>query len=300
MQKEIMAKPQSALDHKNIDGKAVALKVQQDIKQEVEELLKNNRRKPGLAVVLVGDNPASHVYVGKKVESCQKVGFNSFKYEFPAELTTEELIACIEKLNQDKAVDGILVQLPLPKHISTEHVLNAIDPEKDVDGLHPTNLGLLVSGKPGMRPCTPLGVMALLAHHNVELSGKKAVVIGRSNLVGKPISFMLLEKNATVTMCHSGTRDLDAVCRAADILVVAAGRPEFVTGSFVKEGAVVIDVGINRIELPSGKGKLVGDVHFAEAREKASLITPVPGGVGPMTVAMLLANTLTAYKRREG
>ncbi|MBX9878455.1 MAG: bifunctional methylenetetrahydrofolate dehydrogenase/methenyltetrahydrofolate cyclohydrolase FolD [Candidatus Obscuribacterales bacterium] len=288
----------SALDVSNIlDGKQVANLVREELRLKVDGFVQQGKRRPGLAVVLIGENPASHVYVKNKIAACKKAGIESFFHQFAADVTLPEVLSCIKKLNSDENVDGILVQLPLPKHLPTDEVLEALSPDKDADGLHPYNLGQLFSGKDGLRPCTPKGIMVLLERYGVNLSGKNAVVVGRSNLVGKPIALMLQEKNATVTMCHSKTANLDEVCRSADVLVVAAGRENMVRGSWVKPGAVVIDVGINRIETPTGESQLVGDVEFAGAAEVASLITPVPGGVGPMTVAMLLANTVAAYEK---
>jgi len=259
-------------------------------------------RAPGLAVVLIGDNPASQIYVKNKIQACKKVGIESFFHQFAADVKEEEVLACIDKLNRSPEVDGILVQLPLPKHLPTEEILDAVLPEKDADGLHPLNLGYLTSGKQGLRPCTPSGVMVLLERYKVELKGKHAVVIGRSNLVGKPIAFMLLEQHATVTICHSRSQNLDEIARSADVLVVAAGRECMVKGSWIKAGAVVVDVGIHKRTISSGpnagESEVVGDVDFQEASQVASLITPVPGGVGPMTIAMLLSNTLAAYEQR--
>lgn len=289
------------LDVSNIlDGKQVANLVRDELRLKVDGFVQKGMRRPGLAVVLIGDNPASHVYVKNKVAACKKAGIESFFHQFDANVSLQDVLNCILNLNNDDNVDGILVQLPLPKHLPTDEILEALSPDKDADGLHPYNLGQLVSGKDGLRPCTPKGIMVLLERYDVALSGKQAVVVGRSNLVGKPIALMLQEKNATVTMCHSKTANLDQVCQSADVLVVAAGRENMVRGSWVKPGAVVIDVGINRIETKSGESQLVGDVEFASAAKVASLITPVPGGVGPMTVAMLLANTVTAYEKHMG
>ncbi len=284
-----------------LDGKEVAARVRDDLKRRVEGFSGKGCRAPGLAVILIGDNPASHLYVKNKVQACKKVGIESFLHQFPQAVAAEEVLASIERLNSDCSVDGILVQLPLPAHLPTERILDAVLPGKDVDGLHPVNMGLLACGKQGLRPCTPQGVIVLLEHYRVPFEGRHAVVIGRSNLVGKPVAFMLLEKNATVTICHSRSRELDAIARTADILVVAAGRPCMVRGSWIKPGAVVVDVGIHKRTIAegpkAGESEVVGDVDFQEASRVASLITPVPGGVGPMTVAMLLSNTLTAYER---
>lgn len=287
-----------------IDGKMVAQIVKDELTKSVAAAQEKHpqKRKPGLAVVLVGDNPASQAYVKSKIAACKAVGIESFLIEMPADASEAAVAAKVEALNKDSAVDGILVQLPLPKQISSANILALIDSGKDVDGLTAVNAGLLMQGAEGLFPCTPLGVMRLLDEYKVPLAGKHAVVVGRSHLVGKPVAMMLLARNATVTMCHSKTTDLPAVCRQADVLVAAVGQPEMIKGDWVKPGAVVIDVGINRVaalaEDPKGKGRLVGDVAYDEAAKVASMITPVPGGVGPMTVAMLLANTLTAYNMR--
>lgn len=277
-----------------IDGTAIAKDYRERVAGRVAEL-KTKGVTPGLAVVIVGEDPASQVYVRNKVKGCEEAGINSFKHELPADASQEELLALVEKLNADDAVDGLLVQLPLPSHIDEDAVIDAISPEKDVDGFHPENVGRFVIGKDAYLPCTPHGCMVLLEETGVDLNGKEAVVVGRSNIVGKPVSIMLLDKNATVTICHSRTTDLPEVVRRADVVVVAVGRPEMVKGDWIKEGAVVIDVGINRVD-----GKLVGDVEFESAAERASAITPVPGGVGPMTIAMLLGNTVTAAARHAG
>ena len=278
-----------------LDGKALAKKIQSELIEKVAKLKSKVGRPPGLAVLMVGDNPASEVYVRNKERACQKVGIASMGRHFPENTSQEELTQVIKDLNQDDCVDGILVQLPLPKHLDSVALLHQIDPNKDADGLHPVNLGKLVRSEAGLRSCTPAGVMKLLAEYDLALEGKKAVVIGRSILVGKPIALMLLEKNATVTMAHSRTQDLGAVCQEADIIVAAVGRPEMITREMVKPGAIVIDVGINRLETEDGTSKLVGDVAFASVSEVASYITPVPGGIGPMTVAMLLSNTVESY-----
>ncbi len=290
---------QNQLAAKLLDGKAVADVVRSDLKSRVDKLVENGKRRPGLAVLLIGDNPASQVYVKNKIQACKKVGIESFLHQFSADSSREEILQCIRELNASEAVDGILVQLPLPKHLPTDEILDAVSPQKDADGLHPANLGLLLSGKQGLRPCTPQGIMVLLQHYGVQLDGKRAVVIGRSNLVGKPIALMLMEKNATVTMCHSKSQGLDELARSADVLVAAAGKVALVRGSWIKPNAVVVDVGIHRQELADGQSGLVGDVAFEEAAQVASLITPVPGGVGPMTIAMLLSNTLAAYEANQ-
>jgi methylenetetrahydrofolate dehydrogenase (NADP+) / methenyltetrahydrofolate cyclohydrolase len=272
-----------------IDGKAIAQQVRTELRGEIETWVSGGGRPPGLATVLVGDDPASAVYVGGKQKASAEVGIEGFAHNLPADTSEEEVVALLHRLNDDDRVSGILLQLPTPDHIDGSHLTTLIDPAKDVDGLTPVSAGLLAKGLPGLRPCTPSGVMELLRRHDVVLEGAEAVVVGRSDLVGKPVAALLLAQNATVTMCHSRTRDLPEVCRRADVLVAAVGRPEMVVGSWIKPGATVIDVGINRTE--SG---LVGDVEFASASEVAGLITPVPGGVGPMTIAMLLRNTLQA------
>jgi methylenetetrahydrofolate dehydrogenase (NADP+)/methenyltetrahydrofolate cyclohydrolase len=272
-----------------LDGKAVAERVRAEVARRVAALAEH-RIVPGLATVLVGDDPASRVYVGSKEKGCAAVGMRSFGHRLPADITTAQLVALVEELNARPEVHGILVQLPLPGGIDEDAVIQAIAPEKDVDGLTIASQGRLLAGRPGLRPCTPLGIMRLIAETGRELRGARAVVIGRSNLVGKPIALMLLEQHATVTMCHSRTRDLAAVVREGDVVVAAVGRPELVRGDWIGTGATVIDVGINR----TAEGRLVGDVEFAAARARAAWITPVPGGVGPMTVAMLLANTAAA------
>ena len=282
-----------------LDGKTLSQKIQLELKAKVAQLEPQMGRPPGLAVLMVGDNPASAVYVRNKERACQKVGIASMGRRFPGDTTQEELEQVITELNQDERVDGILVQLPLPSHLNSIALLHCIHPDKDADGLHQVNLGKLVRSEPGLRSCTPAGIMRLLQEYNIALSGKKAVVVGRSILVGKPVALMLLEKNATVTIAHSRTQDLGAVCREADILVAAVGQPEMITREMVKPGAVVIDVGINRVENSQGKSKLVGDVAFDEVATVASYITPVPGGIGPMTVAMLLSNTLQSYSSKD-
>lgn len=276
-----------------IDGKAISEKIRSEVKTATEKLIKEKGVTPGLAVVLVGDNPASKVYVGSKEKACVEMGFYSEKHVLSVDASQDELLKLIDKLNKDKNIHGILVQLPLPKQINEDLVLEAISPTKDVDGFHPYNVGRLAVGKPLFQPCTPYGMMKMLEYSNISVEGKHAVIIGRSNIVGKPIALMLLQKSATVTICHSKTKDLKAEVKRADIVVAAIGKPEFVTGDMLKEGAVVLDVGINRLE----SGKLVGDVDFASAEKVASAITPVPGGVGPMTIAMLMYNTLESAKR---
>ncbi len=273
-----------------IDGKAISSQIREEIAQKVQVYSEKTGTRPGLAVIIVGDNPASQVYVRNKKKACEQVGFNSWVYEMPQSTTQDELNALIDKLNCDSAVHGILVQLPLPRHLDEKEVILRIKPEKDVDAFHPYNVGRITIGDPKFLPCTPAGIMELLKRSNIVISGKKCVVIGRSNIVGKPMALLLLAENGTVTVCHSKTRDLREVCRRADILVVAIGKADFVTADMVKEGAVVIDVGMNR----NAEGKLTGDVDFKSVSEVASYITPVPGGVGPMTITMLLQNTLVA------
>ena len=278
-----------------IDGKAVSAQVKENIKAEAAEL-KAKGIEIGLAVVIVGDDPASQVYVRNKEKACEYVGFNSYKYALPAETTEGELLALVDKLNNDDKVDGILVQLPLPKHLDDKLIINNIRPDKDVDAFHPVNVGKIMIGDYSFLPCTPAGVMELIHSTGVVVSGKKCVVVGRSNIVGKPMAMLLLHESGTVTICHSKTQDLKDVCSQADILVAAVGRPKMITADYVKEGAVVIDVGMDRDE----NGKLCGDVDFEDCKEKAGYITPVPGGVGPMTIAMLMKNTLTAGKLHKG
>ena len=279
-----------------LDGKTLAQKIQQALKTEIQTLQPQIGRSPGLAVLMVGDNPASAVYVRNKEKACEKIGMRSFGKHFPALTSQEELTAVIQELNEDPNVDGILVQLPLPKHLDSVALLHTIAPEKDADGLHPVNLGHLIRGETGLRSCTPAGVMALLAEYNIDVAGKNAIVIGRSILVGKPLALMLLEKNATVTIAHSRTQNLAELTRQADIVVGAVGQPEMITADMVKPGAIVIDVGINRVVDGSGKARLVGDVDFAGVAPISSYITPVPGGIGPMTIAILLQNTVLSYK----
>lgn len=274
---------------KLIDGKQIAKQLREKIKKEVEKI--GNGKVPGLAVILVGQDPASQVYVGHKEKACKEVGFHSEVYRLAEDTTQEELMALIDKLNDDEKIHGILVQLPLPKHLDEKEVINRISFKKDVDGFHPLSAGALFVGEKSLVPCTPKGCIYLLKEIGYDLKGKKAVVVGRSNIVGKPVSILLLNENATVTICHSRTQDLKKELLDADVIVAAVGKANFVTGDMIKPGAVVIDVGINRLE----NGKLVGDVEFESAVQKASWITPVPGGVGPMTIAMLLQNTLEAF-----
>jgi len=281
-----------------IDGRAIASTLRARVAAEAARLTQRLGRPPGLAVVLVGDNPASEVYVRSKARSTIELGMVSFEHKLPATTTEVELVALVFKLSGDPAVDGILVQLPLPPQINPARILNAISPEKDVDGFSPLNAGRLASGLPGLVPCTPLGCALLAKTVRPSLAGCEAVVIGRSNIVGKPLVQVLLAENATVTVAHSKTEDLPAVCRRAELLCVAIGRPEFVRGDWIKPGAIVIDVGINRVTGADGRPKVVGDVAFAEAVNIAGAITPVPGGVGPMTIACLLANTLRAAAMR--
>ncbi len=271
-----------------LDGKAVAAKIKTEIRREVEGL-KAKGVTPGLAVVLVGDDPASHIYVRNKERNCQELGFNSQTFRLPATISQDELLTLIQQLNADPAIHGILVQLPLPAHLSTEKIISFIKPEKDVDGFHPVNLGNLLRGEAGMIPCTPAGIMELIKESGVEVAGKECVIVGRSNIVGKPLFHLLLQAHGTVTVCHSRTRNLAEVTRRADILVVATGQAGLVNGEMVKPGAVVIDVGMNRLETG-----LVGDVDFGSVLPVAGALTPVPGGVGPMTIAMLMKNTLKA------
>ena len=275
-----------------LDGKALAAKCKEEVKKEAASLA----RTPGLAVIIVGNNPASRVYVNSKRKDCEECGFLSEEYALPEETTQEELIALIQQLNERADIDGILCQLPLPQGIDEEAVLMTISPDKDVDGFHPMNMGALLVGKEGFLPCTPYGIMEILDEYGIDPKGKQCVVIGRSNIVGKPMALLLLQRHGTVTICHSRTKNLAEVCRSADILVAAVGKVNIVTADMVKPGAVVIDVAMNRNEA----GKLCGDVDYAGAKEVASAITPVPGGVGPMTRAMLMKNTLLAAKKHQG
>ena len=278
---------------KIIDGKVISASVKERVKAEVSAL-KEKGITVGLAVIIVGEDPASKVYVANKKKACENLGIISEEYALPETTTNEELLALIEELNNKPSINGILCQLPLPRHLDEKLIINSIDPEKDVDAFHPFNVGKIMIGDFYFLPCTPAGVMEMLKYENIEVEGKNCVVIGRSNIVGKPMNMLLLHQNGTVTVCHSKTKNLKEICRNADILVAAVGRPKFVTEDMVKEGAVVIDVGINRVD-----GKLCGDVDFENVKIKASAITPVPGGVGPMTIAMLMQNTLTAAKKQN-
>lgn len=280
---------------KLLDGKALAAKINRELTATIKESQAKFGRPPGLAVLMVGDNPASAAYVRNKEKACTKIGMASFGKHYPSQTSQKELEDAIAALNEDPLVDGILVQLPLPQHLDAVALLHQIKPEKDADGLHPVNLGRLVRSETGLRSCTPAGVMRLLEEYKISLAGKQAVVIGRSILVGKPMALMLLEANATVTVAHSRTQDLKAIAQTADILVAALGIPEKITADMIKPGAVVVDVGINRVTDASGNSRLVGDVQFDTAANVAEYITPVPGGIGPMTVAMLMQNTVSSY-----
>ncbi|MFN6519506.1 MAG: bifunctional methylenetetrahydrofolate dehydrogenase/methenyltetrahydrofolate cyclohydrolase FolD [Nostoc sp. CreGUA01] len=282
---------------KLLDGKALAAKIQQELSISIAELQPKLGRPPGLAVLMVGDNPASAAYVRNKEKACAKVGIASFGKHFPAETTQGELEEVINTLNHDERVDGILVQLPLPNHLDAVSLLHQIDPDKDADGLHPVNLGRLVRGEMGLRSCTPAGVMRLLEEYKIPLQGKQALVVGRSILVGKPMALMLLEADATVTIAHSRSHDLKAIAQNADILIAAVGRPGLISADMVKPGAVVVDVGMNRVTDANANSRLVGDVDLESTAAVAGFITPVPGGVGPMTVALLLQNTFASYSR---
>lgn len=284
---------------KILDGKTLAKKIKSKLQERIESLLPTKGRSPGLAVLIVGDDPASKIYVKNKEKACAQVGIASFGRHFPAQTTQTELTETIQQLNQDPQVDGILVQLPLPKHLDPISLLYQIAPDKDVDGLHPVNMGQLVRGEKGLRSCTPAGVMRLLEEYEIDCQGKQAVILGRSILVGKPMALMLLEANSTVTIAHSRTQNLEAVIKNADIIVAAVGRPQMITGEMVKRGAVVVDVGINRVTDSDGNSKLVGDVDFEAVEPVAGFITPVPGGVGPMTVAMLLQNTVDRWSAQK-
>ncbi|MFO0774578.1 MAG: bifunctional methylenetetrahydrofolate dehydrogenase/methenyltetrahydrofolate cyclohydrolase FolD [Nitrospiraceae bacterium] len=279
-----------------IDGKALAQQIRERIAKDCADLLAKKGIKPGLAAILVGDDPASHIYVRNKQKACEAAGIYVDEHKLPATTSQADLLQLIARMNADPKIHGILVQLPLPKHIESKVILEAVSPSKDADGFHPYNFGRLVEGSPVFEACTPKGVIKMIESTGQSVEGKRAVVLGRSNIVGKPAALMLLQRNATVTVCHSKTKDLPAVCREADILVVAIGRAKFVTADMVREGAMVLDVGTNR--LPDGK--LVGDVDYEPVREKAGWITPVPGGVGPMTIAMLLDNTLESAQRAAG
>ena len=284
------------MSDKIIDGKLVSEKIRNVIKEKAQRIQKEFSKVPGLAAVLVGEDPASQIYVRNKRRSCEDVGIYSEEHKLSESTTQDELLSLIDKLNNDNKINGILVQLPLPSHINESLVLNSVSPEKDVDGFHPINAGYLFEGQPKFIPCTPHGIIKMLEFYNVEIEGKNAVVLGRSNIVGKPAAILLLQKNATVTICHSRTRNLNEVLKNADIIVAAIGKAHFVKKEMVKEGAVIIDVGINRL----GNGKLAGDVDFDGVREVCSLITPVPGGVGPMTITMLLWNTLKSLEESIG
>jgi methylenetetrahydrofolate dehydrogenase (NADP+)/methenyltetrahydrofolate cyclohydrolase len=276
-----------------IDGKATALAIRREIAEASRELESQHGRSPGLAVILVGDDPASHVYVRNKERACQEANIRSFSHRLPASVTQQELLDLIDSLADSDDIDGILLQLPLPKGLDEDVCLDRIPPAKDVDGFHPMNVGRMALGLSGLRSCTPAGIMTLLQRHDIDPSGMHAVVLGRSNIVGKPMSLLLLEANATVTICHSRTKNIQDICRQADLLVAAVGRPHFVTGDMVKPGAVVVDVGIHRTD-----NGLIGDCDFEAMKDKVAAITPVPGGVGPMTIAQLLANTLQACRQR--
>lgn len=276
-----------------IDGKEVSKKILYEIQVETQKIVEKYEYKPGLAVVIVGSDPASQIYVKKKRETCKKLGFYSEDYDLAETTTEKELLTLINNLNVEPSIHGILVQLPLPKHINENHILEAISPEKDVDVFHPSNqVKILLGQKDALKPCTPAGVIELLKHYEIEIEGKHAVVLGRSNIVGKPVALMLLQENATVTICHSKSQNIGEITKTADIIVVAVGKENTIKADMVKEGVVVIDVGTNR----NSEGKLVGDVAYKEVFEKASFITPVPGGVGPMTIAMLMKNTLSSFK----
>lgn len=287
-------------DAKIIDGKAIAANVRAEVASEVARIKAEHGFVPGLAVVLVGEDPASKVYVKNKALQTVETGMQSFEHKLPAETSEADLLALVDKLNKDPAVNGILVQLPLPKHVNAEKVLNAIDPDKDVDGFHPVNVGRLWIGERSLVPCTPTGSVILAKTAAPNLAGMSAVVVGRSNIVGKPVAALLLRENCTVTVAHSRTKDLAGVVKGADLVVAAVGIPEMVRGDWIKPGAIVIDVGINRVTGPDGKGKLVGDVNYVECAKLAGAITPVPGGVGPMTIACLLRNTAQAAAMQKG
>lgn len=300
-----------------LDGRKTAEAIKAEVQQEVEQLSRQGVT-PGLAVVLVGEDPASQIYVSSKARTCRELGMRSERIDLPVETTTDQLLQVIQRLNRDERVDGILIQLPLPEQVDEEQVLSAVDPAKDVDGFHPENMGRLLAGRPRLVPCTPMGILEMLRRESVSLAGTEAVVVGRSNIVGKPLALLLLQENATVTICHSKTRDLPQVCRRADLLVAAVGRPGLITREYIKEGAVIVDVGTNRVEdrgevarlfghdsprLHSFDQKgstLVGDVHPCQAMGIASAVTPVPGGVGPLTIAHLMKNTVTACQARRG
>ena len=281
------------MSYELIDGKLVASKIREEIKDRVAEIKSKHSRIPGLAAILVGDDPASEIYVRNKRKACEDVGIYSEEHKLSGDIAQEDLLKLINRLNGDENINGILVQLPLPEHIDDSTVLNSVSPEKDVDGFHPINAGLLFEGKPRFIACTPHGIIKMLEFYDIDIEGKNAVVLGRSNIVGKPASMLLLQKNATVTICHSRTRKLDAVLKSADLIVAAIGRAHFVTRKMVKKGSIIIDVGINRLD----DGKLVGDVDFENVKDISSYITPVPGGVGPMTITMLLWNTVVSLEQ---
>ncbi|MBF2067680.1 MAG: bifunctional methylenetetrahydrofolate dehydrogenase/methenyltetrahydrofolate cyclohydrolase FolD [Calothrix sp. C42_A2020_038] len=283
---------------KILDGKALSTKIQHQLTTQIQELQPKVGRPPGLAVLMVGDNPGSVAYVRNKERACEKVGIASFGRHFPTQTSSAEIEDTIAALNQDERVDGILVQLPLPEHLDSVKLLNQIAPDKDADGLHPVNMGKLVRGEEGLRSCTPAGVMRLLEEYKIQVQGKQAVVLGRSILVGKPLALMLLEANATVTVAHSRSHNIASITKTADILIAAVGRSELITGDMVKPGAIVVDVGINRVVDQNGNSRLIGDVHFESASKVAEYITPVPGGVGAVTVAMLLQNTFSSYLKK--
>jgi len=281
------------MSYELIDGKLVASKIREEIKDRVAEIKSKHSRIPGLAAILVGDDPASEIYVRNKRKACEDVGIYSEEHKLSGDIAQEDLLKLINRLNGDENINGILVQLPLPEHIDDSTVLNSVSPEKDVDGFHPINAGLLFEGKPRFIACTPHGIIKMLEFYDIDIEGKNAVVLGRSNIVGKPAAMLLLQKNATVTICHSRTRKLDAVLKSADLIVAAIGRAHFVTRKMVKKGSIIIDVGINRLD----DGKLVGDVDFENVKDISSYITPVPGGVGPMTITMLLWNTVVSLEQ---
>ncbi|MEE2701966.1 MAG: bifunctional methylenetetrahydrofolate dehydrogenase/methenyltetrahydrofolate cyclohydrolase FolD [Thermodesulfobacteriota bacterium] len=281
------------MSYELIDGKLVARKIREEIKDRVAEIKSKHSRIPGLAAILVGDDPASEIYVRNKRKACEDVGIYSEEHKLSGDIAQEDLLKLINRLNGDENINGILVQLPLPEHIDDSTVLNSVSPEKDVDGFHPINAGLLFEGKPRFIACTPHGIIKMLEFYDIDIEGKNAVVLGRSNIVGKPAAMLLLQKNATVTICHSRTRKLDAVLKSADLIVAAIGRAHFVTRKMVKKGSIIIDVGINRLD----DGKLVGDVDFENVKDISSYITPVPGGVGPMTITMLLWNTVVSLEQ---
>ena len=281
------------MSYELIDGKLVASKIREEIKDRVAEIKSKHSRIPGLAAILVGEDPASEIYVRNKRKACEDVGIYSEEHKLSGDIAQEDLLKLINRLNGDENINGILVQLPLPEHIDDSTVLNSVSPEKDVDGFHPINAGLLFEGKPRFIACTPHGIIKMLEFYDIDIEGKNAVVLGRSNIVGKPASMLLLQKNATVTICHSRTRNLDAVLKSADLIVAAIGRAHFVTRKMVKKGSIIIDVGINRLD----DGKLVGDVDFENVKDISSYITPVPGGVGPMTITMLLWNTVVSLEQ---